>query len=120
MTEGGWVLLTCNILLLNVDWVLLFLAASPWGMGSPLGRKDRAPSQRVSEDAEPGEISVILGEAWKTKQRRHPAIRKPAVPTENGKPLKSLGRKQLCQASEEMESKSFFIGHPHSFFQNKS
>lgn len=57
------------------------------------GEKIRAPSQRVSEDVEQGEISGILGESWKTPERRDTAIREPAVPTENAKTLKRVGRK---------------------------
>ena len=46
----------------------------------------------MSEDAEPEETSGILGDVWKTQEKRDPAIREPAVLTENGKPLKILGR----------------------------
>lgn len=87
-------MLTYNISLLGAHQDSLSLLHHPGTCVALWGEKMRAPSQGISEDAEPGETSGILGEAWKTQERRDTAIRKPSIPTENEKLLKSPAKTQ--------------------------
>lgn len=69
--------------------------------------KTKALFRRAPEDPEPEETSGFLGKARKTQKRRHPDKRETAVPTENGKPWKSLGENSPVKMWRRYKARDF-------------